>query len=77
MTVVFRRGAHGCHDTVPPHEARGSGRLHRRLETWLWTGPVGHLLGGGLDVAQGLRVYLRSEGRAAVAARAETAARPI
>jgi hypothetical protein len=21
-----------------------------RLETWLWTGPVGHLLGGALDL---------------------------
>jgi uncharacterized membrane-anchored protein len=34
--------------------------VHRRFETWLWTGPVGHLLGGGLDVAQGLLVYLRT-----------------
>ncbi|HEX3910278.1 MAG TPA: hypothetical protein VHW67_06205 [Solirubrobacteraceae bacterium] len=34
---------------------------HRRLETWLWTGPLGHLLGGGLDVAQGLLLYLRTQ----------------
>jgi hypothetical protein len=39
---------------------RGSGRAHRRLETWLWTGPVGHLLGGGLDVAQAVLAYLRT-----------------
>jgi len=40
-------------------KARGNGRPRGRLETWLWTGPVGHLLGGLLDVAQGLFVYLR------------------
>jgi uncharacterized membrane-anchored protein len=39
---------------------RGNRHVHRRFETWLWTGPVGHLLGGGLDVAQGLLVYLRT-----------------
>jgi hypothetical protein len=38
---------------------RGNGRARRRLETWLWTGPVGHLLGGGLDVVQGVLAYLR------------------
>jgi hypothetical protein len=32
----------------------------RRLETWLWTGPVGHLLGGGLDFLQALARYLRA-----------------
>jgi hypothetical protein len=26
----------------------------KRLETWLWTGPVGHLLGGAADVASAL-----------------------
>jgi hypothetical protein len=26
----------------------------RAIETWLWTGPLGHLLGGALDVAQAL-----------------------
>jgi len=41
-------------------KARGSGRARKRLETWLWTGPVGHLLGGGLDVAQGLLAYIRT-----------------
>jgi len=31
---------------------------HRRLETWLWTGPFGHLLGGGLDFARALFSHL-------------------
>jgi hypothetical protein len=26
----------------------------RRAETWLWTGPVGHLLGGAADLAAAL-----------------------
>jgi hypothetical protein len=30
------------------------------LERWLWTGPVGHLLGCALDVSQGLIGYLRT-----------------
>jgi hypothetical protein len=29
----------------------------RRLETWLWTGPLGHLLGGALDFARALARY--------------------
>jgi len=29
----------------------------RRAETWLWTGPVGHLLGGTLDFVQALGRY--------------------
>jgi hypothetical protein len=39
----------------------------RALEIWLWSGPVGHLVGGALDFAQALARYLRSrqrEGRA-------------
>jgi len=32
---------------------------HRRLETWLWTGPIGHLVGGGLDLLQALIAYRR------------------
>jgi hypothetical protein len=32
---------------------------HRRLETWLWTGPLGHLLGGALDLLQALIAYRR------------------
>ncbi|HEV3072468.1 MAG TPA: hypothetical protein VGY76_13700 [Solirubrobacteraceae bacterium] len=31
----------------------------RRVETWLWTGPAGHLLGGALDFLQALARYLR------------------
>jgi hypothetical protein len=41
-------------------------RAGRRLETWLWTGPLGHLVGGGLDLARALARYLlaRARGRA-------------
>jgi hypothetical protein len=37
----------------------------RRMETWLWTGPLGHLLGGGVDFGQALARYLfaRTRGR--------------
>jgi uncharacterized membrane-anchored protein len=45
-------------------KARGRAPLHRRFETWLWTGPVGHLLGGTLDVAQALIVYVRKRKKA-------------
>jgi hypothetical protein len=31
----------------------------RRLETWLWTGPVGHFVGGALDLLQALLAYRR------------------
>jgi hypothetical protein len=31
----------------------------RRLETWLWTGPVGHFVGVGLDLLQALIAYRR------------------
>jgi hypothetical protein len=41
-------------------KARRSSPLHRRAETWLWTGPVGHFAGGALDVAQALVSYLRT-----------------
>ncbi|HEV2975238.1 MAG TPA: hypothetical protein VGX69_09635 [Solirubrobacteraceae bacterium] len=34
--------------------ARAALRRSRRVESWLWTGPVGHLLGGALDVAEAL-----------------------
>jgi hypothetical protein len=30
----------------------------RRAETWLWTGPVGHLLGGSLDFLEALARYV-------------------
>jgi hypothetical protein len=32
---------------------------HRRLETWLWTGPVGHFAGGALDLLTALVAYRR------------------
>jgi hypothetical protein len=40
-------------------------RATRRAETWLWTGPVGHLVGGGLDflVAFARYVRARAEGK--------------
>lgn len=34
-----------------------------KLETWLWTGPIGHLLGGCLDFAVALVRYRRSQGK--------------
>ncbi|HEY2282249.1 MAG TPA: hypothetical protein VGH60_01715 [Solirubrobacteraceae bacterium] len=37
---------------------------HRRLETWLWTGPLGHLLGGGLDLFRALASYALTRLRA-------------
>ncbi|MDQ6810916.1 MAG: hypothetical protein M3Z95_03330 [Actinomycetota bacterium] len=36
----------------------------RRLETWLWTGPAGHLIGGALDFAQALARYALARVRA-------------
>jgi hypothetical protein len=35
----------------------------RRAETWLWSGPVGHLVGGTLDFAQALARYARARAR--------------
>jgi hypothetical protein len=37
--------------SFPPRSAQ------RRAEAWLWTGPVGHLLGGTLDFLQALMRY--------------------
>jgi hypothetical protein len=31
----------------------------RRAEEWLWTGPVGHFLGGALDFTQALARWAR------------------
>jgi hypothetical protein len=38
----------------------------RQAETWAWTGPVGHLVGGALDFLVALARYLlgRAQGRA-------------
>jgi hypothetical protein len=44
---------------------------HRRLETWLWTGPLGHLLGGGIDLCRALTGYLLARTRARSAARSK------
>jgi hypothetical protein len=37
--------------------ASSHGRRRRRAETWLWTGPAGHLLGGTLDFLAALARY--------------------
>jgi hypothetical protein len=44
-------------------KARGPRARLRHWETWLWTGPLGHLLGGGLDFAQALARYLLARAR--------------
>src|SRR4029077_10929256 len=46
------------HDTVLFMRTSPRLLLHR-VETWLWTGPAGHLLGGVLDFVQALGRYLR------------------
>jgi hypothetical protein len=38
----------------------------KRAETWLWTGPVGHLLGGAADLAAALLGYGLARARARV-----------
>jgi hypothetical protein len=40
-------------------------RARRRVETWLWTGPLGHLVGGSLDLLVALACYqlARKRGR--------------
>jgi hypothetical protein len=38
---------------------RRGAAVHKRLETWLWTGPVGHFVGGALDLLQALVTYRR------------------
>jgi hypothetical protein len=43
----------------------------RRAETRLWTGPVGHFVGGAIDLAQALLRYARSRARRARSARAQ------
>jgi hypothetical protein len=35
----------------------------RRAETWLWTGPVGHLVGGALDFLVALARYTHARAR--------------
>ncbi|HEY1457582.1 MAG TPA: hypothetical protein VGF15_03590 [Solirubrobacteraceae bacterium] len=50
------------------------GTRGRRLESWLWTGPLGHLLGGLLDFAGALWRYLIGRARTAHRARAHSRA---
>jgi hypothetical protein len=44
---------------VPLVRSRHRTTAHGRLETWLWTGPVGHFVGGALDLLQALVAYRR------------------
>src|SRR5205823_2564189 len=52
--VVFTAGATLA--TIPCPLVRTSHRSSpaRRVETWLWTGPAGHLAGGALDLLSAL-----------------------
>jgi len=60
-SMTATRPRERAHARSPAHPGPG-----RRLETWLWTGPLGHLLGGGLDFGGALARYLlaRARGRA-------------
>jgi hypothetical protein len=40
----------------------------RRFETWAWTGPLGHLVGGALDLGQALARHALARAWNAVAA---------
>jgi len=42
---------------------RSRTRLLRGAETWLWIGPVGHLVGGSLDFLEALSRYLLARAR--------------
>jgi hypothetical protein len=35
----------------------------RRVETWLWTGPAGHLVGGALDFLAAFARYAHARAR--------------
>jgi hypothetical protein len=37
--------------------ARQGRAAARRFETWVWTGPLGHLVGGALDLGEALARY--------------------
>jgi hypothetical protein len=39
----------------------------RRIETWLWTGPLGHLVGGALDLGEALARHALARARSAIA----------
>ncbi len=62
MSATPRTGPPRFHG-APPRGARNALHHWRRLETWLWTGPAGHLLGGTLDYVQALARYLRQRKR--------------
>jgi hypothetical protein len=38
----------------------------RRFEAWVWTGPLGHLVGGALDLGEALARYGLSRAREAI-----------
>ena len=65
MTVVF--SAAGTSATIPcllVSPARRP-RSRMRAEAWLWTGPLGHLLGGLLDLSGALIRYALARARSA------------
>jgi hypothetical protein len=45
----------------------GAANRRRRAETWLWTGPAGHLVGGALDVFEALARYAFMRARERIA----------
>ncbi|HLM85514.1 MAG TPA: hypothetical protein VK272_04920 [Solirubrobacteraceae bacterium] len=49
--------------TPSPAPRRPGLRPHRRAQAWLWTGPIGHLLGGTLDFASALARYQLARAR--------------
>ncbi len=57
--------ATGTPATIPCHPVSAPVHppAHKRAETWLWTGPVGHLVGGALDFLQALARYLLARAR--------------
>ncbi|HEY5193049.1 MAG TPA: hypothetical protein VIJ39_04135 [Solirubrobacteraceae bacterium] len=46
--------------TIPCEPMLVRARRIRRLEGWLWTGPISHLLGGSLDFAEALVRYVHA-----------------
>jgi hypothetical protein len=64
--VVFTAAGTPATIPCPSVSTRSAPSRLRRAETWLWTGPAGHLAGGTLDVLSGLARYAlaRVRGRA-------------
>jgi hypothetical protein len=48
--------------SAPLHTSRSE-----RVERWLWTGPIGHLAGGTLDVLEALARHLLARARGSTA----------